>query len=166
MKVLWYVLLIAVLVPIQSILLPHLSVWNVKPDLALIAACLVGFLVGEIEGLVFGLAVGWAISLFSAEDLGYSMVTKGSVGLLSGLAGRQIAHMTLALLVLALLAASAGAGLAAAMTLRLSEHQDVWWALRTIVLPQACFDAAVGGLLYWVIASRLNVDRFTMDHHI
>lgn len=166
MKVLWYALLIFVLVPIQSILLPHLSVWNVKPDLGLVAVCLVGLLAGELDGLLLGLAVGWAMSLFSAEDVGYSMVTKGGIGLMAGLAGRQIAHMTLALLVLALFVASAGAGIVAGMTLRLNDYQDLWWALRTVVLPQACFDAAVGALVYWTISSRLNVDRFTMDHHI
>jgi hypothetical protein len=166
MKVLWYALLIAVLVPVQSILLPHLSVWNVKPDLGLVAVCLVGLLAGELDGLLLGLVMGWAMSLFSAEDVGYNMVTKGGIGLIAGLAGRQIAHMTLALLVLALFVASAGSGMVAGMALKLTDHQDVWWALRTVVLPQACFDAVVGGMLYWIISSRLNVDRFTMDHHI
>lgn len=163
MKVLWYGLIVALLVPLQSILLPHLSVWNIKPDLGLIAVCLIGFLAGEMEGLLVGLALGWAMSLFSAEDLGYSMLTKGGIGLLAGLAGRQIAHMTLAVLVLALLIASAGSGLMAALTLRLSDQQDLWWALTTVVFPQACFDAVVGGALYWLIWRRLDVDRFAMD---
>lgn len=166
MKVLLYALLIALLVPLQAILLPHLSVWNVKPDLGLIAACLIGFLAGELEGVLVGLALGWAMSLFSAEDLGYSMLTKGGIGFLSGLAGRQIAHMTPVVLVVGLLVASFVAGLAAATLLRLSEEQDLWWALRAVVLPQACFDAVVGGTLYWLAWSRLNIERFVMDQRI
>jgi hypothetical protein len=31
--------------------------------------------------------------------------------------------------------------------------------IRTILMPQACFDAVVGGLCYWLIWSRLNLDR-------
>lgn len=166
MKILSYALLIALLVPLQAIFLPHVSVWDVKPDLGLIAVCLIGVLAGELEGLLAGLALGWIMSLFSAEDLGYSMLTKGGMGLLSGLAGRQIAHMTPMVLVCGLLIASTATGLMMAMSLRLSEQQDLWWALRTVVLPQACFDAVVGGTLYWLAWSRLNIERFVMDQRI
>jgi len=163
MKVPLYALLIALLVPLQAIVLPHLSVWDVKPDLGLVAVCLIGFLAGELEGVVAGLAVGWVMSLFSADDLGYSMLTKGGVGFLSGLAGRQIAHMTPAVLALGLMIASAMAGLIMVASLRLSDDQDLWWALRTVVLPQACFDAVVGGLVYWLAWSRLNIERLMLD---
>lgn len=166
MKILSYALLISLLVPLQSVFLPHVSVWDVKPDLGLIAVCLIGALAGELEGLLAGLALGWIMSLFSAEDLGYSMLTKGGIGLLSGLAGRQIAHMTPMVLVCGLLIASTGTGLMMAMSFRLSEQQDLWWALRTVVLPQACFDAVVGGTLYWLAWSRLNIERFVMDQRI
>lgn len=166
MKVLSYALLIALLVPLQAILLPHLSVWNVKPDLGLVAVCLIGLLGGELEGLLVGLALGWIMSLFSAEDLGCSMLTKGGLGFLSGVAGRQIAHMTPAVLVLGLLVASCVAGLVTASSLHLSEEQNPWWALRAVVLPQACFDAVVGGTLYWLASSRLNIERFVMDQRI
>ena|SRR5215217_5833292 len=163
MKVPLYALLIALLVPLQAIVLPHLSVWDVKPDLGLVAVCLIGFLAGELEGVVAGLAVGWVMSLFSADDLGYSMLTKGGVGFLSGLAGRQIAHMTPAVLALGLMIASAMAGLVMVASLRLNDDQDLWWALRTVVLPQACFDAVVGGLVYWLAWSRLNIERLMLD---
>jgi ABC-type glycerol-3-phosphate transport system permease component len=49
MKVFWYAILIAILVPIQAVLLPHVSVWNVKPDLGLVAVCLIGLLGGALE---------------------------------------------------------------------------------------------------------------------
>jgi hypothetical protein len=166
MKVLFFALLIALLVPVQAILLPYLSVWDVKPDLGLVAVFLIGLLGGELEGLAVGLALGWIMSLFSAENLAYSMLTKGGIGFLSGLAGRQIAHMTPAVLVLGLLIASSVAGLAMASSLRLTEEQDLWWALRTIVLPQACFDAIVGGALYWLARNRLNIERSMLDQRI
>ncbi len=42
MKFLFYLMLVLLLVPLQTTLLPHLSVWNIKPDLGLVAAALVG----------------------------------------------------------------------------------------------------------------------------
>ena len=69
MKALIYFAVIVGLVPIQSVLLPHISMWGVKPDLSFVAVCLVGLIAGELDGLLVGLALGWAMSLFSAQDL-------------------------------------------------------------------------------------------------
>ncbi|TKS61384.1 MAG: hypothetical protein EWM72_00522 [Nitrospira sp.] len=164
MKALLYVILIAGLVPIQSVLLPHVSVWGVKPDIGFIAVCLVGLFGGELEGLLVGLALGWVMSLFSAEDLTFSMVTKGGVGYVAGLAGRQVAHLTPVALVVGLLVTSCLAGLLTAVALKPNDEQDLWWALRAVVLPQACFDAVVGGALYWLVWNRLNVERWVSEY--
>lgn len=166
MKMLFYAALIAGLVPIQSVLLPYLSVWDVKPDVGLIAICLVGLFGGELEGLLVGLALGWVMSLFSAGDLLSSMVTKGGVGYVAGLAGRQVAHITPVVLVMGLLVTSCLAGLLTAFSLKPNEGQDLWWAIRAVVLPQACFDAVVGGVLYWVVWSRVNVERMFSEYRL
>ena len=44
MKALIYFAVIVGLVPVQSVLLPHLSLWGVKPDLGFVAVCLIGLL--------------------------------------------------------------------------------------------------------------------------
>ncbi|MGQ0666922.1 MAG: hypothetical protein ACT4O4_07800 [Nitrospiraceae bacterium] len=159
MKALVYTILLLGLVPIQSVVLPHMSLWGVKPDLGLIVVCLVGLVAGEFEGLLVGLAVGWLMSLFSAESLSFSMITKGGIGYAAGLAGRQVVYLTPVVLVIGLLMISTLAGLLTAFTLKLNDQQDMWWAIRAVMLPQACFDAVVGGAIYWVIWSRLNVER-------
>lgn len=87
MKFLFYLILVLLLVPLQTTLLPHLSVWNIKPDLGLVAAALVGLFAGELEGLLVGLAIGWVLSLFSAGELWFSLLTNGGVGLLAGFLG-------------------------------------------------------------------------------
>ena len=166
MKAFWYAMLIAGLVPIQAILLPYLSVWDVKPDLGLIAVCLVGLFGGELEGLLVGLALGWVMGLFSAGDLANSMMTKGGAGFIAGFTGRQVAHITPVVLVMGLLVTSYVAGLVTAFSLKLQEEQDLWWALRAIVFPQACFDAVVGGALYWLLSSRLNVERWVSGYRV
>ena len=164
MKALLYAILIASLVPIQSVLLPHVSVWGVKPDIGLVAVCLVGLFGGELEGLLVGLALGWVMNLFSAEDLIASMVTKGGVGYVAGLAGRQVANLSPVVLAMGLLVTSCLAGLLTFFSLKLNEEQDLWWAIRAVVFPQAFFDAMVGGALYWMAWSRLNIERWVSEY--
>ena len=161
MKALVYTMLLLGLVPIQSVVLPHMIPWGVRPDLGFIVVCLVGLVAGEFEGLLVGLAVGWLMSLFSAESLSFSMISKGGIGYAAGLAGRQVVYLTPVVLVIGLFMISILAGLLTAFTLKLNDQQDVWWAIRAVVLPQACFDAVVGGAIYWVIWSRLNVERLS-----
>jgi hypothetical protein len=164
MKTLVVAGLIAGLIPLQSVLLPHLAVWGVMPDLGLIVVCLAGFFGGELEGLLVGLAVGWIMGLFSAGDLAAGMMTKGIVGFLAGVAGRHIVYMTPVVLVLGLLAASCVSGLLTASVLTLNDQQDLWWAVKTVVVPQAVFDAVVGGAFYWLAWSRLNIERFVSEY--
>jgi hypothetical protein len=164
MKTLVMAGLIAGLIPVQSVLLPHMVVWGVMPDLGLIVVCLAGLFGGELEGLLVGLAVGWVMGLFSAADLTAGMVTKGTVGYLAGVAGRHIVYVSPGVLVLGLLAASGVSGLLTALVLTLNDQQSLWWALKTVVLPQAVLDGAVGGLLYWLAWSRLNMERFVSEY--
>ena len=166
MKALLYAALIAGLVPIQAVMVPHLSVWGVKPDMGLIVVCLIGLFAGELEGLLVGLALGWVMSLFSAEDLTTSIVLKGGVGYVAGLAGKQVAHLTPVVLVMGLLATSCLAGIFAAFSLKLHEEQGLWLAIRTVVLPQACFNAVVGGALYWLVWSRVTVERWAAEYRM
>ena len=42
MKALIYFAVIVGLVPIQSVLLQHISLWGVKPDLGFVAVCILG----------------------------------------------------------------------------------------------------------------------------
>lgn len=166
MKILAWVALIAALVPIQSVLLPHARVWGVTPDLGLIAVCLAGVLGGELQGLLVGLALGLALSLFSAADPVSGMMMKGAVGYVAGLAGRHVVYLSPVILAVGILVTSCLAGLITASLLKLSEQQDLWWAVRTVVLPQAVLDAVVGAVVYWVAWSRLNVERWMAEYRM
>ncbi len=159
MKGLIYFAVIVGLVPVQSVLLQHISLWGVKPDLGFVAVCLIGLLWGELDGLLVGLALGWAMSLFSAQDLISSAVLKGAVGFVAGVVGRQVVYLSPVVLVMGLLVVSCLAGLVTPFVLRLSVQQDWWWAVWTVVLPQACLDAVIGGAIYWLMWSRLNIEQ-------
>ena len=163
MKGLIYFAVIVGLVPIQSVLLPHISVWGVKPDLGFVAVCLVGIIAGELDGLLVGLALGWAMSLFSAQDLISGAVLKGTVGFVAGLVGRQVVYLSPAILVAGLLIVSSLVGLITPFALRLGEQQDWWWAVSTVVLPQACLDAVIGGLIYWLMWNCLNIEQLMSE---
>ncbi len=166
MKVIVWVVLIAALVPIQSVLLPHASVWGVTPDLGLIAVCLAGVLGGELHGLLVGIALGLVMSLFSAADPVTGMVIKGAVGYVAGLAGRHVVYLSPVILAVGILVTSCFAGLLTVSLLKLSEQQDLWWALRTVVLPQSVLDAVVGAGVYWIAWSRLNVERWMAEYRM
>lgn len=163
MKALIYFAVIVGLVPIQSVLLSHVSLWGVKPDLGFVAVCLIGLVAGELDGLLVGLALGWAMSLFSAQDLISGAILKGAVGFLAGLAGRQVVYLSPVFLVIGLLVVSCVTGLVTPFALKLSEQQDWWWAISTVVLPQACLDAVIGGMIYWLMWSRLNIEQLMSE---
>jgi hypothetical protein len=163
MKALIYFGVIVGLVPVQSVLLPHISVWGVKPDLGLVAVCLIGLIAGELDGLLVGLTLGWAMSLFSAQDLISGAVLKGTVGFVAGLVGRQVVYLSPIVLALGLLVVSCLAGLATPFAIKLSVQQDWWWAVWTVVLPQACLDAMIGGAIYWLMWTRLNIEQLMSE---
>lgn len=163
MKFLLYLILVLLLVPVQTTLLPHLSVWNIKPDLGLVAAAFVGLFAGEMEGLLVGLAIGWVLNLFSAGELGLSLLTNGGVGLLAGFLGRQVSQVTSISVGVGLLAVSLASGLLAAATFKTLDLSQVWWMVESIVLPQACFDGLVGAGLYWLLSQRFDVARLRTE---
>lgn len=163
MKGLIYFALIVGLVPVQSILMQHFSLWGVKPDLGFVAVCLIGLLAGELDGLLVGLALGWAMSQFSAQDVMSAAIIKGAAGYIAGLAGRQVVYMSPAVLVIGLLIVSCLVGLIMPFALKLGAQQDLWWAAWTVVLPQACIDAVIGGTIYWFMWSHLNVEQLMSE---
>ncbi len=159
MKTFIYGVIILGIVPVQSVLLPHLTLWGVKPDLGVVAVCLVGLISGELDGLLVGVAVGWALSLFSAQDVITGAMLKGGLGFVTGLAGRQMVYLSPLVLVSGLLVGSCLLGLVTPFVLKLNPQQDVWWAVWNVVLPQACLDAVIGGAIYWVMWSQFNIEQ-------
>ena len=163
MKALLYSVIIVGIVPIQSVLLPHLTLWGVKPDLGVVAVCLIGLINGELDGLLVGMAIGWALSLFSPQDVLTGAILKGGLGLAAGLAGRQMVYLSPLVLVLGLLAVSCLIGRVTPFVLRLNAQQDLWWAVWNVVLPQACLDAVIGGAIYWLLWSQFNIEQLMSE---
>ena len=163
MKALLYGVVVLGIVPVQSVLLPHLTLWGVKPDRGVVAVCLIGLINGELDGLLVGVAVGWALSLFSAQDVLTGAMLKGGLGFVAGLAGRQMVYLSPLVLVLGLLVVSCLVGLVTPVVLKLSPQQDLWWAVWNVALPQACLDAVIGGAIYWLMWSQFNIEQLMSE---
>jgi hypothetical protein len=163
MKMFIYGAIIVGIVPVQSVLLPHLTLWGVKPDLGVVVVCLIGLISGELEGLLVGVAVGWALSLFSAQDVIPGAMLKGALGFVAGLAGRHVVYLSPLVLVVGVLAVSCLVSLVTPLVLRLNPQQDLWWAVWNVAVPQACLDAVIGGAIYWLMWSQLNIEQLMSE---
>ena len=138
----------------QATLLHHVSVGGIRPDLCLVAACLVGFATNELEGLLFGLALGFVQDVFSASDLWLNMVTKSVIGGVGGLMGRHLANATPPAVLGTLGALSVLSSLVFLFWGRgPSGFIDLYDNVRAVLVPQALFDTALGALGYWVVAT-------------
>ncbi len=164
MKQALYAGLLLGLVPIQTTVLHYASIGGIRPDLCLIAACLAGFVAGEREGMMLGFALGFIQDLFSAGELWLNLVTKGLIGFLAGLVGRFLANATPVAMLATLLGLSVVSGTVFLMAVRMGEGlADLFFVTRSILLPQALFDAAVGTGAYWLIARRGRTDHATQE---
>lgn len=163
MKFLLYVLLSLVVVPLQTTLLHYVDPFGVRPDLGLVAACLVGFLGGELDGLILGLLLGYSQDMLSAGDLWVNVVTKGGAGFLAGLAGRHMAHITPAVLTAGLAIISCLSSGVFLYSMSPTSLEEVWIGVRSTVLLQAGFDAAIGAGLYMVFRRRWSDDRMVTE---
>ncbi len=149
MKVLGYAALILLLVPLQVVLVDRISLFDIRPDLALVAVCLIGLYRGEMDALLAGIAMGFAQDLFSGGGQWSNLCLKPILGLIAGLASRNLVNLTwlfafgliLCLSVLSgtvmyLLKAYTGPG------------ASFFLSASGIILPQACYDSLVGLALF------------------
>ena len=156
MTLLLYSGLLLLLLPVQTTLFEHLSLWGVKPDLCLVATCLTGFLGGRARGLWIGLGLGFVQDIFSAGGIGLNMITKGIAGVVSGAVVKILSDTTPPAIFLPTLLLSFIFGLVSLISAR--PHVD-WMFLiqdfRSILLPQAFFDAIMAVGFHWLIIKYL-----------
>lgn len=145
MKVAAYVVLVLLVIPIQIVLLDRISIAGIRPDLALVAVCLIGLYRSEVETVLAGLAMGFAQDLFSGGALWGNLCLKPVLGLMAGLARRNLVNLTWAFVLALMLGLSLLSG--SVMYLLKSftgSGANFFLAARGIILPQACYDAVLG----------------------
>ena len=145
MKVAAYVTLVLLVIPIQIVLLDRISIAGIRPDLALVTVCLIGLYRSEVETVLAGLAMGFAQDLFSGGALWGNLCLKPVLGLMAGLARRNLVNLTWAFVLTLMLGLSLLSG--SVMYLLKSfagSGASFFPAARGIILPQACYDAVLG----------------------
>ena len=151
MKTGLFVGFILLLVPLQTTVLGSISPFGIRPDLCLIAACLIGFLTGQVQGLIMGFFLGFVQDLFSASDLWLNTITKSGVGFFAGLIARNLANAASHSAFLVVAVFSVFSGVVFMVSSRVGmDIGDVLLGFPSILLPQALFDGLVAIAVYWV----------------
>lgn len=149
MRAVAYASLVLILVPIQVGWVHRLSIAGVSPDLPLIAVCLIGLFVGEVEALAAGIALGFTQDLLSGGMYWGNLCLKPAIGLMAGLASRSLINLTgkFALALMFALSLFSGAIMFALKSMT-GPGADFLVLAREIILPQACFDALLGAVIF------------------
>ena len=145
MKPVAYAVLVLLIVPFQIVLLDRISIAGIRPDLALIAVCLIGLYRGEMEALLAGFALGLTQDLFSGGAHWGNLCLKPIIGLIAGLASRNLANLTWAFALGFLFTLATFSGTIMYLLKSLTgSGANFFEAARGIILPQACYDALFG----------------------
>ncbi|MGB0908799.1 MAG: rod shape-determining protein MreD [Nitrospirales bacterium] len=152
MYVAFYLSLLFLLVPIQVTVLNHVSPWGIRPDLCLVATCLMGFLGGKNKGIGLGLGLGFIQDLFSGGAGIVNLLSKGLSGFLSGLVSKTLSSTTAQSILLPTFFLSCLSGIVSLFSARpLTDWLVLIHEFRTILLPQSLFDALLAFGVYWLL---------------
>jgi rod shape-determining protein MreD len=155
MKPVVYTALVLLIVPFQIVLSDRISIAGIHPDLALIAVCLIGLYQGEMEALLAGFALGLTQDLFSGGAHWGNLCLKPIIGVIAGLASRNLVSLTWVFALGFLFTLSTFSGTIMYLLKSLtSSGMSFFEAARGIILPQACYDALFGFALLKLLQLR------------
>ncbi len=143
-----YLVVLLLILPIQAGLLNPLSIGGIKPDIALAVVFIIGLITGPVEGAFAGIGIGLLQDIGSASLLGLTGLSRGMVGLLSGLLGRRVLDIDNPMIVLFLVALSMAEGLFIALFLQTTYGAVPFLSLVAArIVPQALYTGLCGLLL-------------------
>ena len=80
MKIIRNVLIIVLALLLQSTLLVRFSIWDVKPDLAILVLIFLVSSSGQVESILYGFFIGFIQDVYSPEVLGINAFTMSLMG--------------------------------------------------------------------------------------
>lgn len=153
MKRLAFILFILLLVPVQVTLLPSLSLFGIRPDLCLIAACLVGLFAGRVQGGVVGFFLGFVQDFFFAGTPWLNMLTKAAVGYLSGVVAKNVSMTAWYSAFFLMLVFSLASGTVFLLVARQGVDMGaVFHGISAVLFPQAALDGLVALVAHWILS--------------
>jgi len=148
MKPRYYGILFLLLMPFQSHLFDPISIAGIKPDLALALVFIIGLLTGPLEAALAGVGIGLLQDVASVSLLGLSGLSRGVIGLVTGLLGTKVLNVSSPAVALVLAGFSLLEGLLFAFYWQLtSGDTPILQLLFTRFLPQAVYTGILGYVL-------------------
>lgn len=150
-----YLVVLLLIIPIQASLLNPLSIGGIKPDIALAVLFIIGLITGPAEGAFAGMSIGLLQDIGSASLLGFTGLSRGMAGLLSGLLGRKVLDIDNPMIVLFLVALSVAEGIFTALFLQTTYGAVPFLSLLTgRIVPQALYTGLFGLLLLQLVKKK------------
>jgi rod shape-determining protein MreD len=145
MKPAVYAAVLLLILPLQATLLDRLPLGGAAPDLALALLFLIGLLTSPVEATLAGVAIGLVQDLGSASFLGFSGLTRGLVGLATGLLGTRVLDIGSPMIVLFLAFFSIAEGVLVSLFLQVTYGDVPFFTLvATRLVPQALMTSVLG----------------------
>ncbi len=150
-----YVIFLTLIVPIQASLVNLLSLGSIRPDAGLATLYCIGLLAGPGEAVLAGMALGIVQDLGAAGPIGLTGLSRGLIGLLSGILGKHMLDFASPSIVLFITALSIVEGLFVALFLQIFYGSvPLFGLLFTRVLPTALYTGIFGFFLLRIATSK------------
>src|SRR5262245_584618 len=160
MKLVWYVLILVLFVPVQSVLMTTISLNGIKPDLGLILIYFIGLVYGEIEGIFLGLMLGLLMDLFSGGALGPNVVSKTLLGWTSGMLCKTLLNVNAFFTLGSVFCLSLLNGLIGFLFVFLITGGWGFWAsVRWVILPASLYDSLFATVLFLLASQPIETAR-------
>jgi len=154
MKPLVYLAVLPLIIPLQASLLAPLSLGGIKPDLALALTFIIGLIAGPVEGAFAGIAIGLIQDIGSASLLGFTGLSQGIIGLLTGLLGRKVLDIESPTLVLFLVVFSLAEGVYISLFLQITSGAVPFFSVVGRIVPQALYTGLLGFLMLHLVTKK------------
>ncbi len=161
MSRLGYVLIIFFLVPLQITLGAIPGLWNVGPDLTLMALYLVGLTGGR--AFYMGIALGSIMDLFSGGLLGLNILTKSLIGFFSEMIGKRIVSVRPVIHLGTILALTVSNDIFMLLLLNLFSTGNYAAGLWRQLLLQSAYNLLLGFPFILIIQRRLGAEEPLLD---
>jgi rod shape-determining protein MreD len=155
MKPLVYLAVLPLIIPLQASLLAPLSLGGIRPDLALALTFIIGLIAGPVEGAFAGIAIGLIQDIGSASLLGFTGLSQGIIGLLTGLLGRKVLDIESPTLGLFLVVFSLAEGVYISLFLQITSGTVPFFSVVVgRIVPQALYTGILGFLMLHLVTKK------------